>query len=151
MMRLAIALLLALSADALVLSPTRALALSPARALALSRINMCAEGPTVASNPDVSRAMIKDGFKEMKTGMDGIVRSRQDPSVHIDRRIRIVIGRTTVNTSRKATGGLPEHETHFERYILRYEPPKQFPMPSNHVIKRTEEHRICGFPKLGCF
>ena len=65
MMRLAIALLLALSADALVLSPTRALALSPARALALSRINMCAEGPTVASNPDVSRAMIKDGFKEM--------------------------------------------------------------------------------------
>ena len=43
MMRLAIALLLALSADALVLSPTRALALSPARAL---RINMCAEGPT---------------------------------------------------------------------------------------------------------
>ena len=65
MMRLAIALLLALSADALVLSPTRALALSPARALALSRINMCAEGPTVASSPDVSRAMIKDGFKEM--------------------------------------------------------------------------------------
>merc|ERR1712138_166633 len=48
MMRLAIALL-ALSADALV----------------LSRINMCAEGPTVASSPDVSRAMIKDGFKEM--------------------------------------------------------------------------------------
>ena len=65
MMRLAIALLLALSADALVLSPTRALALSPARALARSRINMCAEGPTVASSPDVSRAMIKDGFKEM--------------------------------------------------------------------------------------
>ena len=65
MMRLAIALLLALSADALMLSPTRALALSPARALALSRINMCAEGPTVASSPDVSRAMIKDGFKEM--------------------------------------------------------------------------------------
>ena len=65
MMRLAIALLLALSADALVLLPTRALALSPARALALSRINMCAEGPTVASSPDVSRAMIKDGFKEM--------------------------------------------------------------------------------------
>ena len=65
MMRLAIALLLALSADALVLSPTRALALSPARALALARINMCAEGPTVASSPDVSRAMIKDGFKEM--------------------------------------------------------------------------------------
>ena len=65
MMRLAIALLLALSADALVLSPTRALALSPARALALSRINMCAEGPTVASSPDASRAMIKDGFKEM--------------------------------------------------------------------------------------
>ena len=65
MMRLAIALLLALSADALVMSPTRALALSPARALALSRINMCAEGPTVASSPDVSRAMIKDGFKEM--------------------------------------------------------------------------------------
>ena len=54
---LAIAALLALSADALVLSP--------ARALALSRINMCAEGPTVASSPDVSRAMIKDGFKEM--------------------------------------------------------------------------------------
>ena len=44
----------ALSADALVLSPARAL-----------RINMCAEGPTVASSPDVSRAMIKDGFKEM--------------------------------------------------------------------------------------
>jgi len=65
MMRLAIALLLALSADALVLSPTRALALSPARALALARINMCADGPTVASSPDVSRAMIKDGFKEM--------------------------------------------------------------------------------------
>ena len=65
MMRLAIALLLALSADALVLSPTRALALSPARALALSRINMCAEGPTVASNPDVSRALIQDGFKEV--------------------------------------------------------------------------------------
>ena len=65
MMRLAIALLLALSADALVLSPARALALSPTRALALSRINMCAEGPTVASSPDVSRAMIKDGFKEM--------------------------------------------------------------------------------------
>ena len=53
-MRLAIAALLALSADALVLSPARAL-----------RINMCAEGPTVASSPDVSRAMIKDGFKEM--------------------------------------------------------------------------------------
>ena len=64
-MRLAIAALLALSADALVLSPARALALSPTRALALSRINMCAEGPTVASSPDVSRAMIKDGFKEM--------------------------------------------------------------------------------------
>ena len=62
MMRLAIAALLALGADALVLSPARALALSPARAL---RINMCAEGPTVASSPDVSRAMIKDGFKEM--------------------------------------------------------------------------------------
>ena len=54
MMRLAIAALLALSADALVLSPARSL-----------RINMCAEGPTVASSPDVSRAMIKDGFKEM--------------------------------------------------------------------------------------
>ena len=62
MMRLAIALLLALSADALVLTPARALALSPARAL---RINMCAEGPTVASNPDVSRALIQDGFKEV--------------------------------------------------------------------------------------
>ena len=62
-MRLAIAALLALSADALVLSPARALALSPARPL---RINMCAEaGPAVASSPDVSRAMIKDGFKEM--------------------------------------------------------------------------------------
>ena len=55
MMRLLIALLLALSADALVLSPARPL-----------RINMCAEaGPAVASSPDVSRAMIKDGFKEM--------------------------------------------------------------------------------------
>ena len=52
---LAIALL-TLSADALVLSPARPL-----------RIHMCADaaGPVVASNPDVSRALIQDGFKEV--------------------------------------------------------------------------------------
>ena len=55
MMRLAMLAIVAASASALMISPARPL-----------RIHMCAEaGPAVSSSPDVSRAMIKDGFKEM--------------------------------------------------------------------------------------
>ena len=64
-MRLAMLAIVAASASALTISPRPASALTvlPARPL---RIHMCAEtGPAVSSSPDVSRAMIKDGFKEM--------------------------------------------------------------------------------------
>ena len=52
--------------------------------------------------------------------------------------------RATINTTRKATGGLPSHQTPFDPQVNGYETYK----PLLTVLKRAPEHRRYGFPNV---